>query len=202
MYIKSYYLYSPPITVKMFAKYVCFFLLGLQSTSSNIIQTTNFDDSLIVQSSGDEWWKTATIYQIYPRSFKDSNNDGIGDLKGIIEKIDYINGLGVQAIWLSPIFDSPQKDNGYDIQDYMNIWPTFGTMDDFKKLIKKAHDLGLKIIIDFVPNHTSDLHQWFRKSIKNDTTYGDYYVWRNCEVDKLGNVKPPNNWVSYIQYFH
>lgn len=156
----------------------------------------NEESTFLIEPSTRDWWKTATIYQIYVKSFKDSDGDGIGDLKGVLEKLDYISSLGVQAIWLSPIFDSPQKDNGYDISDYRKIWKTYGTLDDFKNLIDAAHKLNLKIIIDFVPNHTSDQHAWFTKSVKNDTTYSDYYVWKNCTVLKNGTVEYPNNWVS------
>ena len=113
-----------------------------------------------------KWWETAIGYQIYPRSFYDSNNDGIGDLQGIIAKLPYIKDLGVDFIWINPIYASPNVDNGYDISDYQAIHPDFGTMEDFKELLTKAHDLGLKIVMDLVVNHTSDQHPWFQEALK------------------------------------
>ncbi|NLJ89758.1 MAG: alpha-glucosidase [Clostridiales bacterium] len=135
------------------------------------------------------WWKEAVFYQIYPRSFKDSNGDGIGDLKGIISKLDYLKDLGIDAIWLSPIYDSPNDDNGYDIRDYQKIMDEFGTMEDFDELIDQIHKRGMKLIMDLVVNHTSDEHEWYQKAIKEpDSKYGDYYIFR----DK------PNNWTSFF----
>ncbi|KAK9870028.1 hypothetical protein WA026_006123 [Henosepilachna vigintioctopunctata] len=113
------------------------------------------------QKDGQDWWKHATFYQIYPRSFKDANNDGIGDLAGVLENFEHLVDTGVDGVWLSPIMQSPQVDQGYDISDYTAIDPIFGTMDDLKLLIEKAHESGLKVIMDFVPNHTSDKHEWF-----------------------------------------
>ena len=110
-----------------------------------------------------EWWKKAIVYQIYPRSFSDSNGDGIGDIPGIISKLDYISSLGVNVIWLSPVYASPNEDNGYDISDYLSIHPDFGTMDDFDNLVKEADKRGIKIIMDLVINHTSSEHEWFQK---------------------------------------
>ncbi len=143
------------------------------------------------------WRDVNAIYQIYPRSFSDGNGDGIGDLRGVIERLDYINGkkdsLGIDAIWFSPIFTSPMADMGYDVSDYCNIDPLFGTLDDFKELIAKAHALDVNVMLDFVPNHTSDQHPWFvesRKAVKNDKS--DYYVWRDAKPDG----SPPNNWLS------
>lgn len=140
-----------------------------------------------------DWWRGAVIYQIYPRSYQDSNNDGIGDLQGIIGRLPYIADLGVDAIWLSPFFTSPMKDFGYDVSDYCNVDPMFGTLDDFKALLKTAHGLGLRVIIDQVLSHTSDVHPWFvesRSSINNPKA--DWYVWADAKDD--GN--PPNNWLS------
>ena len=135
------------------------------------------------------WWKEAVFYQIYPRSFKDSNGDGIGDLKGITEKLDYLSRLGVNAIWLSPVYDSPNDDNGYDIRDYRRIMQEFGTMEDFDKLIEQVHARGMRLIMDLVVNHTSDEHEWFKKSLSQPSSkYGDYYIFR----DK------PNNWTSFF----
>lgn len=127
-----------------------------------------------------KWWHNSVVYQIYPRSFKDSNGDGIGDLKGIISKLDYIKFLGVDVLWISPIYKSPNIDNGYDISDYCDIMDEFGTMDDMKLLIKEAKSRGIKIMMDLVVNHTSDEHEWFKESRKSkDNKYRDFYVWRN-----------------------
>ncbi|MBV1909288.1 MAG: alpha-glucosidase family protein [Kangiellaceae bacterium] len=139
------------------------------------------------------WWRGAVIYQIYPRSLKDTSGDGIGDLPGIIEKLDYIAELGVDAIWISPFFKSPMKDFGYDISDYREIDPLFGNLSDFDRLIEKAHNLNIKVIIDQVLSHTSDQHQWFlesRQSIEN--AKADWYVWADANDDGT----PPNNWLS------
>ncbi|HNU12864.1 MAG TPA: alpha-amylase family glycosyl hydrolase, partial [Chitinophagaceae bacterium] len=111
-----------------------------------------------------KWWKEATVYQIYPRSFQDSDGDGVGDLKGIISRLDYIKSLGIDAVWLNPIYESPNKDNGYDISDYQSIMKQFGNMDDFDKLLKGFHDRGIKVMMDMVLNHCSDQHQWFREA--------------------------------------
>lgn len=135
------------------------------------------------------WWKEAVFYQIYPRSFKDSNGDGIGDLGGILEKLDYLKKLGVDAIWLSPIYDSPNDDNGYDIRDYRKIMTEFGRMEDFDKLLEGIHSRGMRLIMDLVVNHTSDEHEWFQKAIEEpDSEFGDYYIFK----DK------PNNWTSFF----
>lgn len=140
------------------------------------------------------WWKRAVVYQIYPRSFYDSNGDGIGDLKGILEKIDYIQSLGVDAIWLNPIFRSPYDDGGYDISDYRAIHEEFGSMEDFDRLLAALHSRGLKLIIDVVLNHSSDEHAWFIESRKSKTNpYRDYYFWRPGK-----GKMPPNNWPSFF----
>ena len=139
-----------------------------------------------------KWWKESVVYQIYPRSFCDSNGDGIGDLRGIISKLDYLEELGVDVLWLSPIYKSPNDDNGYDISDYRDIMDEFGTLDDFDELLTKAHEHHLKIMLDLVVNHTSDEHKWFMESRSSkDNPYRDYYIW---EKGKDGN--PPNNWDS------
>jgi len=139
------------------------------------------------------WWRGAVIYQIYPRSFMDANNDGIGDLVGIINKLDYVKSLGVDAIWISPFFKSPMKDFGYDISDYREIDPMFGTMDDFDQLMVKAKQLDLKVIIDQVLSHTSDQHAWFLESRQDNTNpKADWYVWADANEDGT----PPNNWLS------
>ena len=123
-----------------------------------------------------KWWKEAIVYQVYPRSFKDSNGDGIGDLKGITSKLDYIQGLGVNVIWLSPHYDSPNADNGYDIRDYRKVMTEFGTMTDFDELLKGVKQRNMKLIVDLVVNHTSDEHAWFVESRKSkDNPYRDYY---------------------------
>lgn len=141
----------------------------------------------------EKWWKNAVVYQIYPRSFKDSNGDGIGDLQGIYEKLDYLAELGINVIWMSPVYKSPNDDNGYDISDYQDIMDDFGTMDDFDRVLKKAHSLNIKIMMDLVVNHTSDEHKWFIESKKSkDNPYHDYYMW--ADPDKNGN--PPNRWES------
>lgn len=141
----------------------------------------------------EKWWKNAVVYQIYPRSFKDSNGDGIGDLQGIYEKLDYLAELGIDVIWMSPVYKSPNDDNGYDISDYQDIMDDFGTMDDFDRVLAKAHSLNIKIMMDLVVNHTSDEHKWFIESKKSkDNPYHDYYMW--ADPDKNGN--PPNRWES------
>ena len=141
----------------------------------------------------EKWWKNAVVYQIYPRSFKDSNGDGIGDLEGIYEKLDYLAELGINVIWMSPVYKSPNDDNGYDISDYQDIMDDFGTMDDFDRVLEKAHRLNIKIMMDLVVNHTSDEHKWFIESKKSkDNPYHDYYMW--ADPDKNGN--PPNRWES------
>ncbi|MBN1037223.1 alpha-glucosidase [Clostridium botulinum] len=138
------------------------------------------------------WWKESVVYQIYPRSFKDSNGDGIGDIRGIIEKLDYLRELGIDVIWLSPVYKSPNDDNGYDISDYKDIMTEFGTMNDFDELLKSAHEKGIKIMMDLVVNHTSDEHKWFVESRKSENNkYRDYYVWK-----KGKDGQPPNNWTS------
>ena len=141
------------------------------------------------------WYKDAVVYQIYPRSFCDSNGDGIGDLRGIISKLDYIKNLGVNAVWLSPIYKSPNDDNGYDISNYRDIMDEFGTMADFDEMLAGMHERGIKLIMDLVANHTSDEHEWFVKSRESkDNPYRDYYIWRKGR-GKDGR-KPPNNWTS------
>ena len=137
------------------------------------------------------WWKEAVIYQIYPRSFMDSNGDGIGDLKGITSRLDYLKYLGIDVIWLSPVYQSPNDDNGYDISDYQAIMDEFGTMEDFDEMLAAAHERGIRIVMDLVVNHTSDEHKWFIESRKSkDNAYRDYYIWR----DGKDAQTPPNNW--------
>lgn len=143
------------------------------------------------------WWQRTTVYQIYPRSFYDSNGDGIGDLPGIIEKLDYLRDLGVETLWLSPFFKSPQRDVGYDISDYYDVAPEYGTRDDVRRLLDAAHARGLRVILDMVLNHTSDQHPWFlesRASLHNPRR--DFYIWRKGR--KKGGSAPPNNWRSLV----
>lgn len=138
------------------------------------------------------WWKESIVYQIYPRSFKDSNGDGIGDLNGITEKMDYLQKLGINVLWLSPVYQSPNDDNGYDISDYQAIMDEFGTMEDFDRMLAAAHEHGIKLVMDLVVNHTSDEHPWFIESQKSvDNPYRDYYIWRPGK-----DGKEPNNWGS------
>src|SRR5712675_2125427 len=133
------------------------------------------------------WWKRGVVYQIYPRSFQDSTGDGVGDLNGIRQRLDYLSWLGVDAIWISPIYPSPMADFGYDVADYCGIDPLFGTMQDFDQLMREIHNRGLKLILDLVPNHTSDQHPWFLESRSSrDNSKRDWYMWRD----------EPNNWQS------
>ena len=142
------------------------------------------------------WWQTDVVYQIYPRSFQDSNGDGIGDLAGITERLPYVaETLGVEAVWLSPFYRSPQADFGYDVSDYRDVDPQFGTLDDFDRLAARCHELGLKLIVDFVPNHSSSRHAWFEESrAGRDSARRDWYVWRDPKPDG----SPPNNWLSHF----
>ncbi len=143
------------------------------------------------------WYKDAIIYQIYPRSFCDSNSDGIGDIPGIISKLDYLKNLGVNCVWLSPIYDSPQEDNGYDIASYRDIWKPFGTLDDFKLMLSEIHKRGIRLIMDLVVNHTSSEHEWFKNAMSDkNSPYRDYYVIRKGK-GKNGK-KPPNNWTGFF----
>ena len=140
------------------------------------------------------WWKEAVVYQIYPRSFMDSNGDGIGDLNGITSRLDYLKELGIDVIWLSPVYQSPNDDNGYDISDYQAIMQEFGTMEDFDKMIEGIHARGMRLVMDLVVNHTSDEHAWFLESRKSkDNPYRDYYIWREGK-----DGQAPNNWGSYF----
>ena len=141
------------------------------------------------------WWQKGIVYQIYPRSYQDSNNDGIGDLPGIRQRLDHLQSLNIDAIWLSPIYPSPMHDFGYDVADYTSIHPLFGTMADFDALLDEIHTRGLKLIIDLVPNHTSDEHPWFLESRGSRTNpKRDWYIWR----DPAPDGGPPNNWLSFF----
>jgi oligo-1,6-glucosidase/alpha-glucosidase len=146
-----------------------------------------------VELMNEQWWKRGVIYQIYPRSFQDSNGDGVGDLEGIIRRLDFVAGLGVDAVWLSPIYPSPMADFGYDVSDYLDVDPLFGNLATFDRLITAIHDRGLKLILDFVPNHSSDQHLWFIESRRSrDDPRRDWYIWR----DPAPGGGPPNNWIS------
>jgi oligo-1,6-glucosidase len=143
------------------------------------------------------WWKESSIYQIYPSSFKDSNGDGIGDIPGIIEKLDYLHHLGVDVVWVSPVYKSPGKDMGYDISDYRAIDPKYGTMQDLEALVEGLHKRGMKLVMDLVVNHTSDQHEWFRESrASRSSEKREWYVWRDPKYDENGNRMPPNNWLA------
>ncbi|XP_063989186.1 alpha-glucosidase-like [Diachasmimorpha longicaudata] len=149
-------------------------------------------------NNSEEWWRDSFIYQVYPRSFKDSNGDGVGDLNGITSKLEHLADIGVSGLWISPIYTSPMVDFGYDIANFTEIDPIFGNLADFKKLAAKAKSLGLKLLLDFVPNHTSDKHIWFLKSIQRIKPYDQYYVWKDAKIVN-GTRKPPNNWLSGFQ---
>ena len=138
-----------------------------------------------------KWWQKEVVYQIYPKSFYDTNHDGIGDIRGIIEKLDYLHDLGVTMIWICPVYASPQDDNGYDISDYCDVDPMYGTMEDLDELIQKGKEKGIKLIMDLVINHTSDEHEWFKKALSNDPKYKDYYIFKQGK-----NGDPPTNWRS------
>lgn len=143
-----------------------------------------------------DWWRRAVIYQVYPRSFADSDGDGLGDLPGITAHLPYLRDLGVDAVWISPFYPSPQKDAGYDVADYCDVDPLFGSLDDADTLIATAHDLGLRVIVDLVPNHTSDRHEWFQAALASapGSLERDRYMFR--DIDENDPDTPPNNWES------
>lgn len=169
-------------------------------TVQTVCDMLNLEKGELITDEGTlekKWWKEAVIYQIYPRSFYDSNGDGIGDLNGITEKLDYLKELGVTAIWCSPFYDSPNDDNGYDIRDYRKIMQEFGTMEDFDRLLDEIHKRDMKLIVDLVVNHTSDEHKWFQEALKSkDNPYHDYYIWQDATD---GGKTPPNNWLSLFK---
>nr|WP_205680189.1 alpha-glucosidase [Brenneria salicis]NMN92729.1 oligo-1,6-glucosidase [Brenneria salicis ATCC 15712 = DSM 30166]RBP63706.1 oligo-1,6-glucosidase [Brenneria salicis ATCC 15712 = DSM 30166] len=176
---------------------------GLMFSSSNsayadnnrpVTEATAPPSVTLINGYDPKWWNEAVVYQIYPRSYKDSNDDGIGDLKGIISKLDYIQGIGVNVVWICPHFDSPNVDNGYDIRDYRKVMPEFGTMNDFDELVREMKQRNMRLVIDLVVNHTSDEHQWFQESRKSkDNPYRDYYLWRPGK-----DGKAPNNYPSFF----
>lgn len=145
------------------------------------------------------WWKDASVYQIWPASYKDSNGDGVGDIPGIISTLDYVKNLGIDVIWLSPAYDSPQDDMGYDISDYESVYPKYGSMEDMDTLLEECHKRGMKLILDLVINHTSSEHQWFKESRSSKTNpKRDWYIWKKPKYDADGKRHPPNNWGSYF----
>ena len=144
----------------------------------------------------DEWWRSAVIYQIYPRSFADSNGDGYGDLPGITSRLSSLAALGVDAVWLSPFYKSPQRDAGYDVSDYCSVDPLFGDMADFDALLAKAHELGLRVLIDLVPNHTSDQHDWFKAALTSEPGSPEREFYHFATGKGADGELPPNNWVS------
>ncbi|CAH0392591.1 unnamed protein product [Bemisia tabaci] len=160
-----------------------------------------FSESHQILSSGGmkEWWESTLIYQIYPRSFKDSNGDGYGDLNGILERLDYVKEIGVDTIWIQPFYKSPMADMGYDVADYRAVDPMFGTMDDFKRLLKNSHEKGMKVIVDFVPNHSSDQGEWFKLSEQRIEPFTDFYVWKDGKRINETHTTHPNNWRSVFR---
>ena len=171
------------------------------AVDSNVVDTiirllNSVDGNVSPRFEGEfeeKWWKDLVVYQIYPRSFMDTNGDGIGDLRGVISKLDYLSELGVTALWLTPVCDSPNDDNGYDIRDYRAIMDEFGTMEDYDELVAEAHKRGMKIIMDMVLNHCSDEHEWFRRALAGEQKYKDYFYFRDGTPDT-----PPNNWLSFF----
>lgn len=155
--------------------------------------------SVLAMSVSADWWEHGNFYQIYPRSFKDSNADGVGDLNGITSKLDYLKDIGITGTWLSPIFQSPMADFGYDISDFTKIHWEFGTVEDFERLTARCKELNIRLILDFVPNHTSDEHEWFKKSELNDPVYKDFYIWHPGKMVD-GQLRPPNNWLSAFRF--
>lgn len=140
-----------------------------------------------------DWWRTSTVYQVYPKSFKDTTGSGTGDIRGVTEKLDYIKGLGIDIVWLQPVYVSPQNDNGYDVADYYNIDPAFGTMEDFDELVRELKRRDMHLMIDIVVNHSSTEHRWFKEAkTSRNNPYRDYYIWR----DPAADGGPPNNWQS------
>ena len=175
------------VSIKNIFYIICLSLITNFRTETCSAQKSNQNDSGSENIPGRKWWKEAIVYQIYPRSFKDYDGDGIGDLKGIISKLDYLKSLGINVIWLNPIYSSPNDDNGYDVSDYRNIMKDFGTMADFDTLLKGLHERGIKLVMDLVVNHSSDEHEWFKQSRSSRTNpYREYYHWWDAD-----NGKPP-----------
>ncbi|KAL1961423.1 hypothetical protein VTO42DRAFT_151 [Malbranchea cinnamomea] len=154
---------------------------------------------IAVPSGTNNWWKESIVYQVYPASFADSNGDGWGDIPGLISKIPYLKSLGVDVVWLSPMYDSPMHDMGYDIRDYQKVLPAYGTVEDVERLVERCHEAGMKVILDLVVNHTSDEHEWFKESRRSkDSEKRDWYFWRKPRYDKDGNRLPPSNYRGYF----
>ncbi len=164
------------------------------------VGTRTVVESLLEPAFGDDWWQQGVIYQIYPRSFSDTNGDGVGDLPGVIKHLDHLVELGVDALWLSPIYPSPGRDVGYDVSDHETIDPAYGREADFDRLVNEAHRRGLRVVLDLVMNHTSDEHRWFQASrVSRVGEYADWYLWRDpAGYDADGTPLPPNNWLSYF----
>ncbi|XP_031625093.1 maltase 2-like, partial [Contarinia nasturtii] len=169
-------------------KVICVTLLGCIAANSSAV-----NNKAVNERPKLDWYENGVFYQIYPRSFKDSNGDGIGDIRGIIQELDYLKELGVDGAWLSPVLKSPMVDFGYDTEDFYDIDPMFGTMADLEELFREAKKRNIKIILDFVPNHSSDKCEWFKKSVRRDPEYENFYVWAD---GKNNNTEPPNNWLS------
>src|SRR5438309_8843017 len=177
----------------------CLILASCLISSTLIAQTTQTTAASVSSQPqiDNTWWKHAVIYEIYPRSFQDSNGDGIGDLKGITQRLDYLQALGVDAIWISPMYPSPQVDFGYDISDYENVDPQYGTLKDFDRLVEEAKKRNIRVILDMVLNHTSDKHKWFIESASSRTNAKrNWYVWNDGKPGPNGKPVPPNNWES------
>jgi len=169
------------------------FQLTKQLTSAFTLNPSSTSENAV--TSKDSWWKNTVTYQVWPASFKDGNGDGLGDIPGLISKLDYLSDLGADVIWLSPMYASPQVDFGYDISDYEAVYPPYGTLEDMDTLIKGLHDRGMKLILDLVVNHTSDQHKWFQESAKSKTNdKADWYIWKDAKFDKERKRQPPNNW--------
>ncbi len=152
-----------------------------------------------METTSRKWWKEAAVYQVYPASFKDSNGDGLGDIRGVLSKIDYLHDLGVDVVWISPMYDSPQRDMGYDIRSYEKVYEPYGTVKDVEDVIKACHDRGMRVILDLVINHTSDEHEWFKESRSSKTNpKRNWYFWKPAKYDENGKRLPPTNWRSYF----
>lgn len=153
----------------------------------------------LLSATTKKWWEHATIYQIYPRSFQDSNGDGIGDLKGITSRLNHLADIGVNTIWMSPMFQSPLKDFGYDVSNFYEVHDEYGTMNDFDEFLETATSLKLNVLLDFVPNHSSDQCEWFIQSVAKNPDYDAFYTWHDGFRDVNGNPLPPNNWVIFFR---
>jgi alpha-glucosidase len=188
----TYPLYQPKNTL-----YTGFKIRSIFDTTISLISCYSYFMGNNKKITKHRWPEGAIVYQIYPRSFYDSNSDGIGDIPGVTKKLDYLNDLGVNAIWLSPFYPSPMADFGYDVADYCDVDPIFGKLSDMDTLIRKSHELSMKIMVDLVPNHTSDDHEWFRQSRQSkEDPYSDWYIWQDPKSYKNGRPIPPNNWLN------